>query len=89
MAIGEGMKKHECSMQSRPERSEAQSKDPVELPLRFRRRDSSTSLGMTAICSFLRNSSFSGGLSKHGKINESDNTETEEERVGLKIADLD
>ena len=27
-------------------------------------------------------------LSKHGKVNESDNTETEEERVCLKIADL-
>jgi hypothetical protein len=28
-------------------------------------------------------------LSKHCKVNESDNTETEEEQVGLKIADLD
>jgi hypothetical protein len=28
-------------------------------------------------------------LSKHYKVNESDYAETEEERVGLKIADLD
>ena len=69
------MTKLEWPPQRPPEWSEAQSKDPVELPLSFQRRDGKPglaplcgsvaaliSLGMTGVYSFLCNSSFLVGF---------------------------